>query len=93
MCHKAKQEHQESLCREIEELDRKHNPTVYNIIKNLRNRRISGNNSIKDKDQNTPHIEQDIMERWAECVEDTYDDTDRPLKIKPEVSQCIEGTN
>ena len=60
---------------------------MYNIIKTLTNKRISGNCNIKDKHGNTLSTEQEIMQRWVEYVEDLYDDTDRPLKIKHEVSQ------
>ena len=64
MCHKAKQEYHESLCKEMEELVRKLNPKAYNMIKKLTNKRISSNNNIKDKDGNTLTTEQDILLRW-----------------------------
>ena len=63
MCHKAKQEYQESLCKEIEELNRNHNPKANNIIKKLRDKRISSNSNIKNNDGNTLTTEQRIMQR------------------------------
>ena len=63
MCRKAKEEYHESLCKEIEELDKKHNPRAYNMIKNLTNKRISCNNGITDKDGHTLTTEQDILLR------------------------------
>ena len=68
-------------------MDRKHNPKAYNIIKKLINKRTSGNCNIKDKNGNTLSTEQEIMQRWAEYVENLYDDTYRPLKIGCEVLQ------
>ena len=62
MCRKAKKDYHESLCNEVEELDRKHNPKVYIIIKMLTNKRISGNSNIKDKNGNTLTTEQEIMQ-------------------------------
>ena len=58
MCRKAKQEYHESLCKEIEELDRNHNPKAYNIIEKLTNKRISSNSNTKDKNGNTLTIDQ-----------------------------------
>ena len=84
MCRKAKQDYHESLCKEIEELDRKHNPKAYDIIKKLTNKKISSNSNMKDKDGNTFTAEQDIIQRWTEYVEDLYNDTDRPHKTTPE---------
>ena len=84
MCRKVKQKYQESLCKEIEELDRKHNQKAYNIIKKLTNKGISGNSNIKDKDGNTLTTEKEIVQR---CAEYSHDDTNRPLKIRCEVSQ------
>ena len=89
MCRKAKEEYHESLCKEVEELDKKHNPRAYNMIKKLTKKRISSNNNIKDKDGNTLTTEQDILLRWAEYVEDLYNYKDRPLKITPEVLQYM----
>ena len=89
MCRKPKEEYHESLCKEIEALDKRHNPGAYNMIKKLTNKRISGNNSIKGKDGNTLTTEQDILLRWAEYEEDLRNDRDRPIKITPEVSQYM----
>ena len=44
---------------------------------------------MKDKDGNTLTTGQEIMLRWAEYVEDLYDDTDRPLEITPGGSQYM----
>ena len=63
MCRKAKQEYREILCREIEELGRKHNPKAYNMITKLTNKRINTNSNIKNKDGNTLTTEQDILLR------------------------------
>ena len=87
LCRKAKQEYHKRVCKEKEEIDRKHNLKAYNMIKKLTNKRISSNNNIKDKDGNTLTTEQDILLWWAEYKEEgLYRDKDRPLKITPGVS-------
>ena len=48
MCRKAKQDYHESLCKEIEELNR-NNPKSYDIIKKVTNKRTRINSNIKNR--------------------------------------------
>ena len=49
------------------------------MIKKLTNKRISINSNITYEDGNTVITEHDMLLRWAEYIEDLYNDKDKPL--------------
>ena len=60
LCCKAKKEYHESLCKEIEELDSKHNTKAYDKMKKLTTKRINCNSNIADKDGNKLTTEKEM---------------------------------
>ena len=79
-CRKAKEQFYEEKCREIELLDKANNPTMYKKIKELNQKPKTTTTSIKDKSSKLLTENDKIAERWAEYVEELYNDS-RPTYI------------
>ena len=79
-CRKAKEQFYEEKCREIELLDKANNPTMYKKIKELNQKPKTTTTSIKDKNGKLLTENDKIAERWAENVEELYNDS-RPTYI------------
>ena len=78
LCRDAKNYFYQEKCKEIEELDRKHNTTLmYSKIKQLTEKKKRTKQGICDKDGNLLMDQKDILNRWAEYVEELYDDRNR----------------
>jgi len=59
---------------EIEKLEATHNPLFYKKVKEMIPKKHTNTQSIKDKYGNLLHDSQDILEKWAQYVEELYDD-------------------
>jgi len=74
MCRKAKTDHYNPICAEIEDLEKAHNPVMYQKIKELTQFQVRCDKEIKSKDGKVLHENVDILQRWADYVEELYHD-------------------
>jgi len=74
LCRQAQNEYYNNKCEEIEKLEATHNPLMYKKIKEMLPKRHTTTQQIKDKDGNFLYEPTEILERWAEYVEELYDD-------------------
>jgi exonuclease III len=77
LCREAKDKYFEDKCKEIEMLDKAHNQLLYKKIKELRPKSNRMMQIIKSKQGKCLIEKKDIVERWAEYVEELYKDDDR----------------
>ena len=70
----AQNEYYNNKCEEIEKLEATHNPLLYKKIKEMLPKRHKTTQQIKDKDGDFLYEPTEILERWAEYVEELYDD-------------------
>ena len=76
-CRLAKDNYYNEKCIELEELDRIHSQLVYKKIKEFQPRKNRILQHIKDKQGKSLQERGEILERWAEYVEDLYKDKER----------------
>src|SRR5207247_10571527 len=62
----------EDKCKEIEMLDKAHRQLMYQKIKELRPKGNRGLQTIKSNQGNVLKEKEEVMERWAEYVEELY---------------------
>jgi len=74
LCRQAENNYYNGKCKEIEFLEATHNPLLYKKIKELNPKRSKGTQGIKDKDGHLLQEPQEILQRWAEYVEELYND-------------------
>jgi len=74
LCRQAENNYYNKKCKEIEFLEATHNPLLYKKIKELNPKRSKGTQGIKDKDGHLLHEPEVILQRWAEYVEELYND-------------------
>ena len=74
LCRQACNAYYKEKCDEIEHLEATHNPMMYKKIKEMTLKRKINGQSIKDKDGNLLSEPQEILERWAQYVEELYND-------------------
>ena len=74
LCRQARNAYFNEKCGEIEHLEATHNPLMYKKIKEMTPKRKVIGQSIKDKDGNLLSDPKEILERWAQYVEELYDD-------------------
>ena len=77
LCREAKDEYFNKKCEEIEVLDKAHNKLLYSKIKDLQHRGSRVQQKIKDKNGTILTEKEEILKRWAEYVEELYDDKNR----------------
>src|SRR6184192_1270206 len=77
LCRQAKDKYYEDKCKEIEMLDKAHGQLMYQKIKELRPKGNRGLQTIKSKQGNVLMEKDEVMERWAEYVEELYKDENR----------------
>src|SRR5881296_2426635 len=77
LCREAKDKYYEDKCKEIEMLDKAHNQLMYQKIKELRPKGNRGLETIRGKQGNVLMEKDEVMERWAEYVEELYRDENR----------------
>jgi len=70
MCRKAKTDHYNQKFAEIEDLEKAHNPPMYQKIKELTQFQVRCDQGIKSKDGKVLHEDADILQRWADYVEE-----------------------
>ena len=63
MCRKAKSQYYNKICNEIESLDKSHNPKMYEIVKQLRPKKLRSEQGVENKDGKLLLDEKDILER------------------------------
>ena len=76
-CRKAKNEHFERKCMEIEELDKTHSNLLFQKVKDLQMKRNRCVQQIRDKQGRLLCTKEEGLNRWAEYVEELYEDVDR----------------
>jgi hypothetical protein len=77
LCREAKDKYYEDKCKEIEMLDKAHNQLLYKKIKELRPKGNRMLQAIKSKQSKCLLEEKEVMDRWAEYVEELYKDENR----------------
>src|SRR2546425_829248 len=78
LCREAKDKiNYEDKCKEIEMLDKAHSQLMYQKIKELRPKGNRGLQTIRGKQGNALVEKDEVMERWAEYVEELYRDETR----------------
>ena len=75
LCRHTKNKHLNEKCAEIERLEASHNPLLYKKIKELTPKQHISTQTIKDKDGNLLSEPEKILERWAQYVEELYNDS------------------
>ena len=76
----AKAKYYEDKCREIEMLDKTHNQLLYKKIQEMRPKRNRMVQMIKSKHGNCIIEKEEVLERWAEYLEEIYKDGSRGEK-------------
>ena len=74
MCKEAKEIYLNDKCKMIQELDERHNPLMYKIIKEMQPNSRNEMNVVKDKNDRLLSRKEDILQRFAEYIEELYDD-------------------
>jgi len=74
LCRQPQNQYYNNKCEEIEKLEATHNPLLYKKIKEMFPKKHTTTQLIKDKDGNFLYEPTKILERWAEYVEELYDD-------------------
>src|SRR5437867_561275 len=77
LCREAKDKYYEDKCKEIEMLDKAHSQLMYQKIKELRPKGNRGLQTIRGKQGNALVEKDEVMERWAEYVEELCRDETR----------------
>ena len=92
-CREAKDKYYEDKCKEIEMLDKVHSQLLYQKIKELRPKGNRMVQLIKSKQGKNLTEKEEVMERWAEYVEDLYKDENRGKADKEELVNggCIQS--
>lgn len=80
MCRQAKDKYYDDKCKEIELLDKVHSQLLYQKINDLRPKGNRNNQTIKNKQGKSLLEREEVLERWAEYVEDLYKDENREDK-------------
>src|SRR3989441_4222356 len=88
LCRQVKDKYYEDKCKEIEILDKAHSQLLmYQKIKELRPKGNRGLQTIKSKQGNVLVEKEEVMERWAEYVEELYKDENRGVDDIIEMGQ------
>ena len=77
LCREAKDSFYEEKCKEIEMLDKMHSHLLYQKIKELRPKENRMLQAIKSKQGKGLSEKDEVMERWAEYIEELYKDENR----------------
>jgi len=77
LCREAKNKYFDDKCKEIELLDKAHSQLVYKKIKDLQPRSNRVQQIIKDKYGKSVTTKEEALKRWAEYVEELYDENNR----------------
>ena len=88
-CRLAKDNYYNEKCIELEELDRIHSQLVYKKIKEFQPRKNRILQHIKDKQGESLQERGEILERWAEYVEDLYKDKERGEANRGEITKEV----
>ena len=77
LCREAKDKYYDDKCKEIEILDKAHSQLLYKRIKELQPKGNRIIQTIKNKQGKILLEKEEVMERWAEYVEELYKDESR----------------
>src|SRR6187399_193607 len=77
LCREAKDKYFNDKCKEIEILDKCHNQLLYKKVKALQPKGSRVPQVIKDKTGKSLMQKEEILERWAEYVEELYEEKTR----------------
>ena len=90
MCRKAKTDYYNQKCAEIEDLEKAHNPLRYQKIKELTQFQVRCDQGIKSKDGKVLHEDADILQRWADYVEELFhDDRSKDESSTETEEECV----
>ena len=87
LCREAKDKYYEDMCKEIEMLDRVHSHLLHKKIKEMRPKGNSFLQTIKNKQGKSLVEKDEVMERWAEYVEELYKDESRSVAYMGELRE------
>ena len=82
MCKEAKDRFFDKKCKKIQELDERHNPLMYKIIKDMQPSNKKEINAIRDENGRLLTRKEDVLQRFAEYIEDLYEDN---RELSPEL--------
>ena len=88
MCRVAKEEYYNVKCRELEELDRVHSNLLYDKIKEFQPKAHKVMQQIKSQQGVLLHEKEEVLERWAEYVEELYEDASRGVAYMGEIGRA-----
>ena len=73
-CRNARGRYLDEKCKELEELDAKHNPKLYSKIKELKQQKPHAKMGPKNKEGKMLQSDNDVLKRWQEYVTELYSD-------------------
>ena len=74
MCKEAKERFFDEKCKKIQELDERHNPLMYKIIKDMQPSNKKEINAIRDEHGRMLTRKEEVLQRFAEYIEELYED-------------------
>ena len=74
MCDESNERLFNEKCKKIQELDERHNPLMYKIIEEMHPSNGKEVNEITDEDGRLLTRKEDVIQRFAEYIEELYDD-------------------
>ena len=89
-CRLAKENHYNQICNELEDLDRKHNPKLFNRIRNLQPKKPYSRVGLQYKEDKMLLATQEVLDRWAEYVGELYAANKQILRMTNVDNQGIE---
>ena len=82
MCREAKEKHYSTLCKELEDLDRKHSDKLYTKIKEMKPKRMNARMGLVGQDGKMIQNEKEKLKRWKDYVEELYNDNRPNIEIQ-----------
>ena len=94
MCKEAKEGFLNDKCNKIQELDERHNPLMYKIIKEMQSSNRKEINTIRDEHGRLLTRKEDVIKRFADYIEELYDDNrEQSPELDREELQKAESMN
>ena len=84
MCKEAKERFYNEKCKKIQELDERHNPLMYKIVKEMQPGSRKEMNAIRAENGRLLTRKEDVLKRFAEYIEELYNDN---REQSPELDQ------
>ena len=84
MCKEAKERFYNEKCKKIQELDERHNPRMYKIVKEMQPGSRKEMNAIRAENGRLLTRKEDVLKIFAEYIEELYNDN---RELSPELDQ------